>query len=180
MSVGRICSRTTHLVAPTESAQTAAERMKRENVGTLLVLDEEKKPIGILTDRDIVLRVVASGLDAPQTTVGRILTAHPRSVSEETPIEDAVALMRTLGVRRLPVVDGRGRLAGIVSLDDVLELLTEELADVGKTLGASRPGSRVPAAKPATPEPAARKAAAPKRRPDGRAGLQRASSDPEC
>lgn len=169
MSVGRICSRVTHLADRGESVQLAAERMKAENVGTLLVVDADRKPIGILTDRDLALRVVAGGLDARKTKVGDVMSAHPRWVSETAAIEDAVATMRGLAVRRLPVVDDAGRLVGIVSIDDVLELVTEELSDLGRIVGWSHPGVSVPAAVPARP----------KARPTA-AGLQRASSDLEC
>jgi signal-transduction protein with cAMP-binding, CBS, and nucleotidyltransferase domain len=170
MSVGRICSRCTHLAGPEESVLVAADRMKDENVGTLLVVDADRRPVGILTDRDLAVRVVAPGLDARATTVGQVMTAHPRWVGEETPIEDAVAAMRGLAVRRMPVVDGDGRLAGIVSVDDVLELVTEELGNLGRIVGASQPGAGVPATRPSE---------ARRRRP-ATAGLERASSDLEC
>jgi len=167
MSVGRICSRTTHLADSEESVRVAAERMRAKNVGTLLVIDADRKPIGILTDRDLAVRVVAPGLDARKVRVGEVMSAHPRWVSEETPVEDAVATMRSLAVRRLPVVDKDGRLAGIVSVDDVLELVTEELGNLGRIFGWSQPGITIPATKPRRREPAA-------------AGLQRAGSDLEC
>ena len=169
MSVGRICSRTTHLTDPEESVQVAADRMKAENVGTLLAIDANRKPVGILTDRDIAVRVVAPGLDSRKTKVGQVMSAHPRWVSEGTPIEDAVTTMRGLAVRRLPVVDMDGRLAGIVSVDDVLELVAEELSNLGRIVGWSQPGITVPSAQSSR-----------RRKPAPGAGLQRASSDLEC
>lgn len=169
MSVGKICSRTTHLAEPQESAQVAAERMKVENVGTLIVLDGARKPVGILTDRDLALRVVARGLDPRKTKVEEVMSAHPRWVSEGTAIEDAVETMRGLAVRRLPVVDAGQRLVGIVSLDDVLELVAEELGNLGKITAWVRPGNALPVAVPA-----------PRKRAASAQGLQRAASDPEC
>lgn len=169
MSVGKVCSRTTHLADIEESVQVAADRMKEENVGTLVVIDGERKPVGILTDRDVAVRLVAPGLDARTTTVGQVMTAHPRYVSERTPIEDAVKLMRRLAVRRLPVVDRAGRLAGIVSIDDVLEFVTEELINLGRIVGSSRPGSNVPSTETSVRE-----------KPVPPEGLQRASADLEC
>ena len=148
MSIGKICSRTIHLAELNESAQVAANRMKNENVGTLLILDAVKRPIGILTDRDIAVRVVAQGLDAEETTVEQVMTAHPRWVGSKAPIEDAIAIMRSLAVRRLPVVDKQERLVGIVTVDDVLELVTNELEDLGKLVGMSHPGITVPATRP--------------------------------
>jgi CBS domain-containing protein len=170
MSVGKICSRTTHLAGLEESASVAASRMKEQNVGTLLVVDDNRRPIGIVTDRDLALRVVGPGLDPRATMVGQVMTARPRSAQEQTPIEDAVATMRSLGVRRLPVVDEDERLVGIVSLDDVLELVTEELNNLGRIVALSRPAPEAPAAE----------APRAKRRRRASAGLERASSDLEC
>lgn len=169
MTIGRICSRHTYLADPDETALEAADRMRRENVGTLVVIDGRKKPIGILTDRDLAVRVLAPGKSPRDTKVGDVMTANPRTVSEKTPIEDAVGTMRSLAVRRLPVVDGRGKLAGIVSVDDVLELVTEELGNLGRIIGWSRPGVTVPTVR------AARGKKAPEL-----AGARRASSDLEC
>lgn len=169
MSVGRICSRSTHLADYEESVQVAADRMKDENVGTLLVTDADRRPIGILTDRDVAVRVVAPGLDARRTKVGQVMSAHPRWVREESSIEEAVATMRSLAVRRLPVVDEGERLVGLVSVDDVLELVAEELGNLGRIVGSSHPGIGVPAVRPAR-----RPAPAPT------SGLERASTDLEC
>lgn len=141
MTIGKICQREVHLADIGESALAAAQRMREHNVGTLLVLDEEHKPVGILTDRDLVLRVMAVGLAPDRTRVVDVMTAHPRTVSESTPIEDVVAAMRGLGVRRVPVVAADGRLAGVVSLDDVLALLAEELGSLGRLLEHAKPSN---------------------------------------
>ena len=69
MSVGRICTRTVDLADLDETAQVAASRMNTRNVGTLLVLDDQKRPVGIVTDRDLAIRVVAKGLDPNSTTL---------------------------------------------------------------------------------------------------------------
>jgi CBS-domain-containing membrane protein len=170
MTIGRICSRTTYTADADETAREAAERLGKENVGTLLVLDSERRPIGILTDRDLALRVVARGLNPERTTVAEIMTTHPRWVREQATIEDALATMRRLGVRRLPVVDEHERLVGVASVDDVLELVSEELGNLGKILGWSHPGITVPAASAPRPEqPVA-----------ATSGLERAAADLEC
>ena len=131
MSVGRICCREVDLVSPQETVTEAAQRMGERGVGTLVVLDEGKRPLGLVTDRDLVVRVLAAGRDAGATPVGEIMTRAPKVVHEESAIEDALALMRAGSFRRLPVVDREGRLAGIVSVDDVLALLAEEFAHIG-------------------------------------------------
>ena len=82
MSVGRICTRSVDLADPGESVQIAASRMNTRNVGTLLVIDEQKHPIGILTDRDLAIRVVGKGLDPESTTVESVMSPTPESVTE--------------------------------------------------------------------------------------------------
>jgi CBS domain-containing protein len=99
--------------------------MKQYNVGTLVVL-EGKAPIGIVTDRDLVLRVMATG-DVPQEIeVRSVMTSNLICVPEHTPLEDAMNLMRGYQIRRLVVVNEAEELAGIFTLDDMLELLGEE------------------------------------------------------
>lgn len=131
MSVGRICTRYVDLADPEETVQAAARRMLERKVGTLVILDQAKRPVGLLTDRDLVLRVLAQGQDPRQTSVGAVMTKEPKTVTEGTPIEQALALMRSGAFRRLPVVGGDGTLVGLVSLDDILSLLAEELREVG-------------------------------------------------
>ncbi|HVS11054.1 MAG TPA: CBS domain-containing protein [Planctomycetota bacterium] len=139
MTVGRICQREVDLAQATEPVRAAARRMESRNVGSLVVIDEAERPMGILTDRDLALRIVAGGLDADATVVVQVMTPQPRTVSEDTPIEDALGLMRSASVRRLPVVDRKGRLVGVLSLDDILSLLAEEFEEVGKLLERTSP-----------------------------------------
>jgi CBS domain-containing protein len=141
MSVGRICTRDVDLAHRDESIQAAAERMHSHNVGTLVVLLPSGEPVGILTDRDVTVRVVAQGKDPYQTTVGEVMTACPRVVKEDTPIESALGLMRTGPFRRIPVVDAEGKLVGLLSLDDILDLLTEEFGYVRELLRRESPSS---------------------------------------
>ena len=141
MSVGRICTREVDLADLDESVQVTAERMRTRNVGTLMVTDEEKRPIGIVTDRDLAMRVVAKGLDSASTLVSQVMSALPDTVTENTPIEAAISLMRRGSHRRLPVVDDNGCLLGLVSLDDILDLLSEEFQEIGKLV--RKEGSRV-------------------------------------
>jgi CBS domain-containing protein len=141
MSAGRICVREVDLVEPGESVHAAAQRMHARNVGTLVLLDSEKRPLGMLTDRDLTTRVLAKGYDAAQTTVGDIVTKCLQTVSENTPIEDALRVMRAGNCRRLPVVDHDGKLVGILSVDDILEVLISEFRDLGALLREESPRS---------------------------------------
>jgi CBS domain-containing protein len=113
--------------------------MRDRGVGALVVLDEAGRPVGLLTDRDITVRVVASGSDPQTARVGEAMTEHPKTVHESTPIESALALMRSGAFRRLPVVDDRGAAVGIVSIDDVLGLLAEELGLLGELFARQAP-----------------------------------------
>lgn len=139
MSVGPICLREVVLADPNESVLAAARRMREHRVGTLVIVDDMEKPVGLLTDRDLALRVVAAGRDPATVSVGAVMTANPRTVSESTPIESALSLMRSGSLRRLPVVNADGKLVGIVSLDDVLGLLVEEFVLIGGLLEREAP-----------------------------------------
>jgi CBS domain-containing protein len=134
MSVGKICTRITHTVEPDESVRIAAGRMTERRVGTLVAVDDENRPVGIVTDRDLVTRVLGPNLDPATVTVGEVMSTPPVSVEESTPIESALSLMAERGMRRLVVVGGDGRLVGILSLDDAVELLVEEVGAVGRVL----------------------------------------------
>ncbi len=166
MNIGRLCSRDVHVLEPHETARVAAERMKAKNLGTLVVIDSRRSPVGIVTDRDLVLRVMALGLDPAKALVDDVMTGHPRTLSEDMPVEGSLSTMRSLGVRRMPVVDAAGRLTGMISVDDVLAQLAEELAELSRILQYSRPRSGALARViPRAPS---------------RSGLERAISDPEC
>jgi CBS domain-containing protein len=141
MSVGRICLREVDIAEAPESVFEAARRMRERRVGTLVVVDDTGKPVGLVTDRDLALRVVAVGGDPRAMSVGAVMTAYPETVSETAPIESALALMRSGSFRRLPVVNEDGKLVGILSLDDVLGLLAEEFALIAGLLEREAPRS---------------------------------------
>jgi CBS domain-containing protein len=134
MSVGRICIREVDTAIFDETAATAAERMHQRAVGTLVVVNDASQPIGIITDRDLVTRVMAPGRLATETLLRDVMTAAPRTVSEHDSIESALSLMRSGNFRRVPVVDENKKLVGLVTLDDILMLLAEEFGDIGKLL----------------------------------------------
>jgi CBS domain-containing protein len=117
-----------------ESVHEAAKRMEENNVGCLVIVDEATKPLGIVTDRDIVTRAVVPRLQADETPLSVIMTDEPRSVDESTPIEQAVATMGSVGIRRLVVTGDEGVLVGLLSMDDVIGLIVEEAGSLGKLL----------------------------------------------
>ena len=139
MSVGRICQREVDLADLTESVQAAAERMHQHTVGALVIVNEAKEPVGIVTDRDLTVRVLAAGKDPYTTLVGHVMTPDPKTVTEDTPIEWALGVMRSGSFRRLPVVESEGKLVGLLTLDDILMLLAEEFTQVGQLLERETP-----------------------------------------
>lgn len=130
MGVAEICSREVVFAKRNESVAQAARLMREHHVGSVVVADERngrRFPVGIVTDRDIAVGVVALGLDPEKRNVESAMPAELVCVRETDGLGRAVALMRAQGVRRLPVIDGAGGLIGILSADDVLEVLSEEL-----------------------------------------------------
>jgi len=121
-----------------ESVLDAARRMRDRQVGTVLVVDD-MRPVGILTDRDLTVRVLATGLDPQLTRVSEVMTPSPTTIRQEDSIETAVSYMRAGRFRRLPVVGADGRVLGILALDDVLEQVSGELAEVGQLLRRESP-----------------------------------------
>lgn len=113
-----------------ETAVDVARRMRDFHVGCVVVT-RGSTPVGIITDRDLALRVVAEGLDARTTLVSDIVTYDATTLPRTAGIETAVRTMRERGVRRLPIVTEDGKLTGIVTADDLTLLLTQELADLG-------------------------------------------------
>ncbi len=139
MTIGRICNREVDLADAGETVQEAGQRMGNRSVGTLVVVDDRKIPVGIITDRDLAVRVVGKGLDPNSVRVIDVMTEHPKTAHEDTTIEDSLRLMRAKGVRRLPVVDASGALVGLLAMDDILALLAEEFGILGRVIERSSP-----------------------------------------
>lgn len=120
-------------VEPGFTVRDAARRMAERNVGALVLTDPVSRPIGIVTDRDLVV-LLAEGADADEDTIGCFAGQRLRTVASSDGIRDVTEKMHKYGVRRLPVVDAEGQLAGIVSLDDLLLLLGKEMGDIAETI----------------------------------------------
>ncbi len=139
MTVSNICQREVDLAAPNETVQVAGARMKARNVGTLVVVDAERKPLGILTDRDLALRVVAVGASPVELSVRDVMTPDPCTIAADAAIEHALVTMRMHGLRRLVVVADDGELVGVVSVDDVLVWMSSEFKQVTGVITKSSP-----------------------------------------
>jgi CBS domain-containing protein len=141
MFVRDICVREVDTARGHESVQVAAERMHTRNVGTLVVVNDHEEPVGMLTDRDLALRVVAAGKDPFCTTVAQVMTDHPTTLREDAALESATAVMCAEPCRRLPLVSPAGKLAGLLSLDDVLHLLVSDFTQIGNLLRRESPAN---------------------------------------
>ena len=130
MTIGALCTRKVATVRRDATVAQAAASMRAYHVGDLLVTDpaDDRIPIGIITDRDIVLEVVGQGMAPADVPVGAVMSAPLVSLREEDGVLEALSIMAARGVRRAPVLDRGGRLAGVLSIDDLLALLVRELS----------------------------------------------------
>lgn len=133
MSIQNLIKRPVATVAPSASCVEAARKMRRENVGSLVV-EADGAPIGIVTDRDLTLRVLADELAPASVTVSAVMSRFPAFLSPQRDLGEAMRLMRELRVRRLPAIDASGRCIGMLALDDVLVELAEELDQIRQLL----------------------------------------------
>lgn len=139
MKVGSICRHEVVTVTPRTDLVAAAQLMREQHVGFLVVVEPEPnttygRPVGVLTDRDIVITVVAREADPKLLTVTDVMKQYPTMVDETDPLDQALHTMRRMGVRRLPVVGSAGMLTGILALDDVPDVLSGEISDVSGTV----------------------------------------------
>ncbi|HXH18503.1 MAG TPA: CBS domain-containing protein [Chitinophagales bacterium] len=133
MTVGAICSRETIIAGPNESALEASRLMQRYNVGSLVVVETDgkgNKPIGIVTDRDIVLKVVAAELKIYDVRLADVMSAKLLTAKESDDVYETLVKMRGKVVRRVPIVDEEGYLKGILTIDDVLEFFSKEISEI--------------------------------------------------
>ncbi|MFO1078061.1 MAG: CBS domain-containing protein [Planctomycetota bacterium] len=119
MNVGQRCCREPRTARPGDQVRIVAERMQRFGVGTIVVVDADLRPLGIVTDRDLALRIIAADRLPSSTRVEDVMTGGLQTVAETESLETAFAAMRRNHVQRLPVVDDDGHLVGIVSRHDL-------------------------------------------------------------
>jgi CBS domain-containing protein len=145
MTVGEICNRIVVVAERATPLTDAARLMREHHVGSLVVVEDRagaRAPVGILTDRDIVVAVVAGGVDPATLTAGDVMVAELVTVREPDSEFEALQLMRRMGVRRVPVVGADGALVGIVTLDDLLEIVAGELDDIVRAIGSEQAHER--------------------------------------
>ncbi len=133
MLVGEICNRDVVIATPNESVQQAAQLMRQYHVGDVVVVEErqgQQIPKGILTDRDIVIELIAKEVDLQSINIGDVMSLELLTAQENEDVLDVLKRMRHKGVRRLPVVNRSGGLVGILTTDDVIDLVAEQLSNL--------------------------------------------------
>ena len=138
MSVSEICNRDVVIVRPEESIQTAARLMREYHVGDLIVVKESQGrriPVGILSDRDIVIEMVAKDLVYDAVNVGDLMSNELLTVQEDGDSLNAIQRMREHGIRRMPVLNEAGALVGILAVDDLIDLIAEQLNNLVGLIG---------------------------------------------
>jgi len=138
MNLGNLCHRQVYLVKPDEPLVDAAREMQRRRIGALVVVADlatPVRPVGIVTDRDIVCGQLLRKADLRSLDVGDVMTRDPLTLPESTGVSEAIAALHQRGVRRAPVVNEAQDLVGIVTLDDLLPAVAAELNALAKLIG---------------------------------------------
>ena len=138
MPIAEICSRGVVIANPEDSLRTVAELMRVHHVGSVVVTRDDAglcRPLGIITDRDIVLALVAKDVSPDAVSAGDVMSEPLETINESDEVWQVLERMRSRGVRRLPVLGAHGELVGIVSADDLLELVAEEIASLARIIG---------------------------------------------
>ena len=137
MTIGKVCNRDVVFVHKQASIPEAARLMREHHVGDLVVIKEKtgkRVPVGIITDRDIVLEVIAEGVGMDDVCVGDIMSDNLVTARESDGLLETIKLMRAKGIRRLPVVNDDNELVGILSVDDLIDLLSEQIVDLARLI----------------------------------------------
>ena len=139
MKASEICRKDVVAVPASATLAAVSKMMRKDHVGSVVVTAEGgRKPVGIVTDRDIVIEVVAQGLDPTTLTAGDVMTGSPAVARPDDDVLWTLKTMRDRGVRRLPVVDAAGDLAGILAFDDLMQHLGSTLSDIAQVIGTER------------------------------------------
>ncbi len=141
MSLGEICNRSVVVTSAKTSVEEASRLMREHHVGSLVVVEESargRRPIGIITDRDVVVEVVAAAVAPATVTVGEVMGPELATAREDDEPWDTVRVMQERGVRRIPVVGRDGLLVGIVTVDDLLEIIADQLDGLAKVFSSEQ------------------------------------------
>lgn len=138
MSVGQYCNRDTVIAGRQDSILEAAKLMRQHHVGCVIVVEDDAHgsptPVGVVTDRDLVIEIIAKEVDPETVTLGDIMSYELVTAHEDDRLWDTLQRMRVKGFRRIPVVDGHGVLKGILTSDDLLEVLAGEMSELSRII----------------------------------------------
>ncbi len=135
MSIGEFCTRTVVMAEKNTNIVELAQLMRKHHVGDVVVVEkhvDRMLPVGIITDRDIVVELIAEEVDIESVTAGDLMSTELITATQKEGIWDTLQLMRSQGIRRLPVVNEEGFLEGILTVDDLIKLLADELNILAK------------------------------------------------
>ncbi len=138
MTLKSICNREVVIAQKNDTLVEAAKLMREYQVGSIVIVEERnglRYPVGIVTDRDLVIELIAKEVDINLVTLGDVMYRDIILGKENDDINETIKIMRQRGIRRLPVVDDRGVLVGIVTMDDLIDLIAEELKDLVALIG---------------------------------------------
>ncbi|MDD5266331.1 MAG: CBS domain-containing protein [Methylococcales bacterium] len=138
MTLKTICNREVLIAQKYDTLVEAAKLMREYQVGSIVVVEEQnglRYPAGIVTDRDLVIEVIAKEVDINSVTLGDVMYRDIILGKENDDVNETIKIMRQKGIRRLPVVDDNGALVGIVTLDDLIDLIAEQLKDIAALIG---------------------------------------------
>jgi CBS domain-containing protein len=133
MSVSSFCNKEVICVEMGTNIKEVGKLMEEKNIGCVVVIDNEK-PCGLVTDRDILIRVINKGLSPAETYVDDVMSELVLTLDEDMGLHEALEKVKGMSVRRFPVTDKNGNLSGIVTLDDIIYLLGKEMYDVASII----------------------------------------------
>jgi CBS domain-containing protein len=137
MALQQFCQRPVMTMSPAQTILDACQLLREHNLGCLVVVEEDEQLCGMLTDRDIALKVAGGQKDPQQTRVRDSMTGNPACLPADKSLPELTALRHARQVRRVPIVDDGGRVMGVVTLDDLVVLLSKEMADLSQGVAAT-------------------------------------------
>ncbi len=139
MGLVKCCREQVVAVSPDTPAVEVARIMGEKNVGSVVIVTGDNRPVGVITDRDLVVRIMAHGIDPGEIRAGEIPDRDVIAFRDSMGIYEAIQKMTAEGIRRMPVVDDTGGLIGIVTMDDIIQMLGEEMAAIAKNIEKQSP-----------------------------------------
>ncbi len=139
MGLVKCCREQVVAVSPDTPAVEVARVMGEKNVGSVVIVSGDNRPVGVLTDRDLTVRVMAQERNPGEVRAGDIVTRDVITFRDSMGVYEAIQKMTAEGIRRMPVVDDAGKLIGIVTMDDIVRMLGEEMAAIAKNIEKQSP-----------------------------------------